>query len=98
MVKIFLDDGHPESVEYESNYLYFDERNPQSIQSALRSLERTGRGDVAVWLRGHYQEQLNPTTRERSNPFQRFAWRMGAQLGFNTPKPTAQHDHANSAH
>ncbi len=42
MAYVFLDDGGPEASELESNYVYFDERQPESIRKAQRQLRASG--------------------------------------------------------
>ena len=36
MAYLYVDDGCPEGDDYASNYIYFDENNPQSLQRALQ--------------------------------------------------------------
>jgi hypothetical protein len=36
MAHLYIDDGHFESDDYENNYVYFDDREPGSIEKTIR--------------------------------------------------------------
>lgn len=38
MAYVFLNDGGPEAEEYDSNYYYFDESNPEAVAAVERML------------------------------------------------------------
>ena len=36
MAHLFIDDGSPEAMEYNNNYIYFDENDPESLRQVLK--------------------------------------------------------------
>jgi len=50
MAYVYLDDGGPESGDYDSNYVYYDERRPASIRAAQRQLRARGYAQAARCL------------------------------------------------
>ena len=40
MAFLILDDGYPDSEEYQNNHIYFDEKNPQSFRRAIALLKQ----------------------------------------------------------
>ena len=43
MPYIFVDDGYPEADEYANNYVWYDEKDPESLQRAWTEVRRLHR-------------------------------------------------------
>jgi hypothetical protein len=39
MAHAFIDDGHPEAAEYETNYIEFDASDPRKIREIIRQVK-----------------------------------------------------------
>ena len=56
MAHVFLDDGSPEAAEFDSYYVYFDERLPESIRRAQQALHVRGLPRAGASLDLHMTE------------------------------------------
>ncbi len=62
MPYIFIDDGYPESAEFDNNYVWFDAADPKSVASLERSLP-AGNGvllqEARAWMTGRPAEKTS---------------------------------------
>ena len=58
MAYIYLNDGEPESEDYETNYFYYDGSNPKIVTQVHEALENSNSDDP--WLRNKLYELCQP--------------------------------------
>jgi hypothetical protein len=63
MAYIFVDDGAPEAEEYDNNYVWFDERDPDDLHRALEEANRVHRSRQAQGAEAITRHRLNSTVR-----------------------------------
>lgn len=42
MAYLYIDDGYPESQDYENNYIYFDAKDPECVQRMAKLVQTLG--------------------------------------------------------
>jgi hypothetical protein len=86
MVRLYIEDGHPESDEFDGNCLEFDDRDPRAIRKVQERLREHKREDIASWLESFYRDALVEGPQEVRQIWR--AWRAWFPVGPRVPHTT----------